>query len=434
MFNPRDIIQAKRDGEALSEAQIDAWITGYTAGDIGDDQMAALAMAICFQGMNRAETVRWTAAMRDSGGQVEFGDHDAVRVDKHSTGGVGDKVSIPLAPLVAACGVQVPMISGRGLGYTGGTLDKLDSIPGYRSDLSLPEFVAAVRANGASIIGQTAELAPADRKLYALRDVTATVACEPLIVASILSKKLCEGLDVLVLDVKCGSGAFMPDIESARSLARSLVDVAKANGVRAGALVTAMDQPIGRMIGNALEIRESIDILRGTGPADTWNLCLELGARMLLLAGEVRDVGDGRELISAARNSGRALRRFAEMIETQGGDPRVVDDLDLLPTAPHTIPVLSPFTGELARIDAMDVARAAHALGAGRDRSDDAVDPRVGVELLVEPGEVLKEGQPVALLHADQLGVDEARARVVQSMSSGPCARPRADRVLDWIE
>jgi pyrimidine-nucleoside phosphorylase len=434
MFNPRDMIQAKRDGHAFSDEQIDAWIAGYTAGEIGDDQMAALAMAICFQGMNRAETVRWTAAMRDSGAQVEFGDNDAVRIDKHSTGGVGDKISIPLAPLVAACGVQVPMISGRGLGYTGGTLDKLDSIPGYRSDLSLPEFIAAVRTNGASIVGQTAELAPADRKFYALRDVTATVACEPLIVASILSKKLCEGLDALVLDVKCGSGAFMRDLDSARSLARSLVDVAKANGVRTGALVTAMDQPIGRMIGNALEIRESIDILRGQGPADSWNLCLELGARMLLLAGEVRDVGDGRELISAARSSGRALRRFAEMIETQGGDPHVVDRPDLLPTAPRTVEVLSPFSDELAAFDAMSIARAAHALGAGRDRSDDAVDPRVGIELLVEPGEVVAAGQPVALLHVDSRGVDEARDRVLESMTAGPCQQPRADRVLDWVE
>ena len=407
-MNPVDLIAKKRAGEALTDDEIRWWIHAYTTADVPDYQMAAMAMAICFQGLSPHETSVWTAAMRDSGEPISFAGAPGFRIDKHSTGGVGDKISIPLAPIVAALGLQVPMISGRGLGLTGGTLDKLESIPGYRTDLSLGAFKRTVLTTGCSIIGQTGQLAPADRKLYALRDVTATVSSIPLIVASILSKKLSEGLDALVLDVKFGAGAFMADFDQAKSLAEALVSVSEKNGVPCSALITDMNQPIGRCIGNALEIEESIEVLRGEGPADTWELTQALAVRMLCLSGEARHDDEAMEAIQAVVDSGRALARFGEMIAAQGGDSSIIDDPSKLPQAPHREEVTAGVAGQLKRVDAQAVARAGHVVGVGRERADQDVDPAVGVEWLVEPGQTLTEDSVIARLHWRARGRDEA--------------------------
>ncbi len=428
-MNPVDLIAKKRAGEVLTEAEIQWWIHAYTLGEVPDYQMAAMAMAICFQGLNAQETAIWTAAMRDSGEQVRFNDKPGFRIDKHSTGGVGDKISIPLAPIIAALGLQVPMISGRGLGLTGGTLDKLESIPGYRTDLDLPTFRSTVTSIGCSIIGQTGQLAPADGKLYALRDVTATVSSIPLIVASILSKKLSEGLDALVLDVKFGRGAFMETFEQAQALARSLVDVSEANGVACSALLTDMNQPIGRCVGNALEIVESIEVLRGEGPADTWELTEGLAIRMLRLAGEARHDDEAKEAVHAAVESGRALARFGAMISAQGGDARILENTDLLPKAPRVDTVTAGCNGLLTRVDARAVARAGHSVGVGRERADQEVDAAVGVEWLVEPGDTLTETTPIARLHWRERGQEAAIDHLRAALCFDGDVCPRIGRI-----
>ena len=428
-MNAVDLIARKRAGEPLSDAEIRWWIDAYATDELPDYQMAAMAMAICFQGLDRRELATWTAAMRDSGEPIDFGTSPGFRIDKHSTGGVGDKISIPLAPIVACLGLQVPMISGRGLGLTGGTLDKLDSIPGYRTDLTLRQFMNTVRSVGCSIIGQTDKLAPADRRLYALRDVTATVSSIPLIVASILSKKLSEGLDALVLDVKYGSGAFMATRDQAEELARTLVEVSTANDVACSALITDMNQPIGRCVGNALEIVESIEVLRGEGLADTWELTEALAVRMLLLAGEVRHEDEAREAVGSVVENGRALARFAEMIEAQGGDPRICDDPGLLPHAPNIEDVTAGCSGLLTAWDAQGVARAGHVLGVGRERNDQPVDPAVGVEILVEPGEQLSDDTVVARLHWRERGRDEALAHLRSALRFDGEVQPRTGRL-----
>ncbi|MBM65871.1 MAG: thymidine phosphorylase [Myxococcales bacterium] len=430
----RSLIQQKRDGAALSEAQIQSIIDAYVRGTMADYQMSALAMAIFYQGLNDDELQAWTTAMVNSGVRLKMASVPGAKVDKHSTGGVGDKMSIPLAPLVAACGAQVPMISGRGLGLTGGTLDKLESIPGFQTRLEEADFERAVAENGCAIVGQTDDLVPADRKLYALRDVTGTVACEPLIVSSILSKKVAEGIDSLILDVKCGSGAFMKEISAARSLATRLVATAKGQGLQCGALITDMNQPIGTMVGNALEIRESIALLKGEGPQDSWNLILELGSRMLVYAREARSIDDGKELLESAQRRGRALARFEEMIEIQGGNPAIIDNPDLLPTANARVEVKAERDGLLAAWNATDVARAASVLGAGRQKVEDQVDPAVGVELLVEPGQKIGSGDVLALLHVNDKGRAEAEALVRQAAQFEGPVQLRKDRVLDWIE
>ena len=432
-MNPVDLIAKKRAGEALSDEEIAWWIAAYTRAEVPDYQMAAMAMAICFQGLNAHETSVWTAAMRDSGEPITFEGMAGFRIDKHSTGGVGGKISIPLAPIVAALGLQVPMISGRGLGLTGGTLDKLESIPGYRTNLSLDEFKRTVLTTGCSIIGQTGQLAPADRKLYALRDVTATVSSIPLIVASILSKKLSEGLDALVLDVKFGSGAFMSDFDQANDLAQALVSVSQLNGVACSALITDMNQPIGRCIGNALEIQESIEVLKGEGPADTWELTEALAVRMMRLSGEAKYDDEAREAIHAVVDSGRALARFSEMISAQGGDARVIDDSTLMPQAPHVEEVSAQCSGILKRIDAQAVARAGHGVGVGRERADQDVDLAVGVEWLVEPGQELAPETPVARLHWRDKGRDEALDYLRAALIMDGDVQPRTGRIRAQI-
>ena len=410
-FVPQWIIEKKRDGGALSEAEIREWIARYADGRLPDYQMAALAMAVYWRGMSADETLWLTDAMMRSGDVLSWRGLGRATADKHSTGGIGDKLSIPLAPLVAACGVAVPMISGRGLGITGGTLDKLESIPGYDTHLGNDRFREVVDGVGCSIIGQTDRLAPADRKLYALRDVTGTVPSIPLITASILSKKLAEGADVLVFDVKCGAGAFMKTRENARALADSLLAVARGAGRKAEALVTGMDQPVGRAAGNALEIAESVDILRGGGPADARELVLRLGEPMLVLGGAAPDAASARAAMEEKLASGAALETFARMVEAQGGDPRVADAPEkVLPQAPAVLDVPAPRDGTVARADADGIGRVVLLLGGGRRAVTDAIDFSVGVSGLRKVGETVAAGEPLVRLHARSRAEAEALA------------------------
>ena len=427
-FVPQWIVERKRDGAALAEADIREWIARYADGRLPDYQMAALAMAIYFRGMSPEETLALTDAMMRSGDTLSWDDLSRPTADKHSTGGIGDKLSIPLAPLVASCGVAVPMISGRGLGITGGTLDKLESIPGYDTHLGNDRFREVVEKVGCSIIGQTDRLAPADRKLYALRDVTGTVPSIPLITASILSKKLAEGAATLVFDVKCGAGAFMKTPADARALADSLLAVARGAGRHAEALVTAMDQPVGETAGNALEIAESVDLLRGAGPADALELALRLAVPMLTLSGVSPDEASARALLEKRLASGAALETFAQMVAAQGGDARVAESPEtVLPQAPVLLDVAAPRAGHLARVDADGIGRAVLLLGGGRRAVTDAIDPAVGVSRLRKVGERIEKGEPLATLHARTRA--EAEALVPQvlgafSFSDEPVAAP----------
>ncbi|QIZ34654.1 thymidine phosphorylase [Saccharopolyspora sp. ASAGF58] len=386
-----DVIRAKRDGQRLSDEQIDWVIDAYTRGEVADEQMAALAMAVLLRGMTPAETARWTAAMVASGETLVLGGVRRPTVDKHSTGGVGDKITLPLTPLVAACGAAVPQLSGRGLGHTGGTLDKLESIPGWRARLSADEIRARLDEVGAVVCAATEGLAPADRKLYALRDVTGTVESVPLIASSIMSKKIAEGVQSLVLDVKCGSGAFMKDLDQARELAAALVDIGTANGLRTSALITDMSVPLGRAVGNALEVAEAVEVLRGGGPPDVVELTLDLAREMLDHAG-LSDVDPAEALAD-----GRAYDSWCRMIKAQDGDPEAA-----LPRAEHVEVVTAPETGTLAKLDAYAVGVAAWRLGAGRARKEDDVQHAAGVLCLAKPGERVTAGQPLLELHTDR--------------------------------
>nr|WP_028923788.1 thymidine phosphorylase [Pseudonocardia acaciae] len=387
-----DVIRAKRDGGRLSDEQIDWVVRAYTDGAVAEEQMAALAMAVLLRGMDAGETARWTLAMIESGERLDLsGGVGRPLVDKHSTGGVGDKITLPLAPLVAACGAAVPQLSGRGLGHTGGTLDKLEAIPGWRASLSEAEIRAQLAEVGAVVCATTPRLAPADRKLYALRDVTATVESIPLIASSIMSKKLAEGTDALVLDVKVGSGAFMKTPEQAGELARTMIDIGAAHGLRCAALITDMSVPLGRTAGNALEVAEAVEVLRGGGPADVVELTVRLAREMLALVG-LDGAPDPAEVLA----SGAAYPVWRAMIAAQSGDPDAP-----LPTARHVEPVLADRSGVLVA-DAYAVGVAAWRLGAGRARKEDAVDPAAGVRLLVGPGEPVTAGQPLLELHTDR--------------------------------
>lgn len=412
-----DIIKKKRDREPLSSDELRWLIAGYTDGTVADYQMSAFAMAVYFNGMAPDELAAFTDAMLRSGEVVDLSDTGLPRVDKHSTGGVGDKISLPLAPAVAACGVAVPMVSGRGLGHTGGTLDKLESIPGFKVDLDTETYKRLVREHHCCLIGQTAQVAPADKKLYALRDVTATVDCIPLIASSIMSKKLAEGIDGLVLDVKCGSGAFMKDEDDARTLAQTMVDIGVRMGKRMVARLTNMDQPLGRMVGNSLEVQESLDVLEGAGPADIRALTVELGAEMLVLGDAAATVDEGRKKISDALDDGSAREKFGEIITAQHGDRRVLDDRSLLPATDGRAEALAPQSGVVSAVDAESVGIASMLLGGGRERSADAIDPRVGVEVLVRIGDRVEEGQPLCILHTGDKGVDAAKARLTEAFT-----------------
>lgn len=413
---PQWIIEKKRDGLELSEEEIRWFVDQYVADQIPDYQMAALAMAIYFRGMTTEETAVLTDAMMRSGELVDTSSILLTKVDKHSTGGIGDKISLILAPLVASCGMAVPMISGRGLGITGGTLDKLEAIPGYRCDLSEREFLDIVNTCGCSITGQTRALAPADRKLYALRDVTATVPSVPLISASILCKKLAEGIDALVLDVKVGSGAFMKTEEEAETLARTMVEVGTQMGKAVEALLTDMNQPLGRCVGNALEVRESVEVLSGSGAEDLLELTLTLGSRMLMLAGKEEKESRARVRLEESLKKGKALEVFRSMISLHGGNADVCDDAGLLPQARYKEEVSAGEAGIVVGVDAEAIGRACVLLGAGRSKVEDSVDPSVGISDLVKCGERVGEGQPLAIIHAnDPALLDQARPLVEEA-------------------
>ncbi|MEV0332904.1 thymidine phosphorylase [Nocardia sp. NPDC050717] len=385
------VIRTKRDGGELSDGQIDWVVDAFTRGIVADEQMSALAMAILWRGMTRRETARWTAAMIGSGSRMDFTDLPRPTVDKHSTGGVGDKITLPLAPLVAACGAAVPQLSGRGLGHTGGTLDKLESIPGWRADVTVARMREMLTdpAIGAVICAAGADLAPADKRLYALRDVTGTVESIPLIASSIMSKKIAEGTAALVLDVKVGSGAFLKTLDGARELATAMVELGRDAGVRTVALLTAMDTPLGRTAGNALEVAESVEVLAGGGPADVVELTLLLAREMVAQAGLHIDPAD-------VLADGRAMDHWRAMIQAQGGDPDAT-----LPTARHTETVRADATGTLTRLDAMDVGIAAWRLGAGRARQGERVQAGAGVVMHAKPGDPVTAGQPLFTLHTD---------------------------------
>jgi len=425
-FDAVDVIVTKRDGGRLSEAQIDWVLDAYTRGVVADEQMSALAMAILLNGMDRAEIARWTAAMIASGERLDFSGLSRPTADKHSTGGVGDKITLPLAPLVAACGVAVPQLSGRGLGHTGGTLDKLESIRGWRAALTNDEMLAQLEDVGAVICAAGSGLAPADRKLYALRDVTGTVEAIPLIASSIMSKKIAEGTGALVLDVKVGSGAFMKTRERAAELARTMVDLGTDAGVRTVALLTDMSTPLGLTVGNALEVRESVEVLAGGGPADVVDLTLALAREMLTAAG--RDGVDPADALA----DGRAMDAWRRMIAAQGGDPDAP-----LPVARESEQVLAPADGVLVRLDALAVGVAAWRLGAGRARKEDAVQFGAGIELHAKPGAVVRAGEPLMTLHTDTPErFERARAALADAVTVAPegSRPPELPIVLDRID
>lgn len=397
---PHWIIEKKRDGLELTGDEIGFFISRYTAGDIPESQMAALAMAVYFRGMSRTELTALTSSMLNSGDVLDFSSIGRPVVDKHSTGGIGDKVSLVLAPLVACCGAAVPMLSGRGLGITGGTLDKLESIPGFRTDLAVNELMRVVESCGCAISGQTASLVPADRKLYALRDQTATVPSIPLITASIMSKKLAESPDGLVLDVKTGRGAFMKEKDSARELARTMVETGELSGVRTQALLSAMDQPLGTTAGNALEVLEAIDVLQDRGPDDTRELVFELGSRMLMTAGIEHSAELARTLLAENLSSGKAFDCFRKMVELQGGDLRVIDEPARLPRAPVVREIRAEAGGWVSEVDADAVGRVCVMLGGGRKSMGEKIDHAVGVSGICKVGNEICAGDVLMTLHA----------------------------------
>jgi len=430
-----DLIRIKRDGGVLDPPAIREFVDGVTSGAWPDYQASAMLMAILLRGMTPEETAVLTDAMVESGVRVTYPGLKGIPVDKHSTGGVGDKASLILAPLVAAAGAYVPMMSGRGLGHTGGTLDKLEAIPGFRTGLSLDELKAAVASIGCALIGQTSEIAPADRKLYALRDVTATVESIPLICASIMSKKIAEGIGGLVLDVKTGSGAFMKTEKDSRMLAESLVAIGRASGVRTEAMITAMDAPLGRAVGNASEVVESIETLKGRGPADLEDLSVHLSARMLIAAGVATDAADAEARIRAVLSSGAGVEKFRQIIERQGGDPGVIDDYGRLPTAPDREYVTAPATGFIVSIEAERVGRAAVALGAGRSKMDDVVDHGVGITVLAAVGDQVRAGDRVLeIQHRAGRGLEPAVTLLRDAIQIGDAAPSPRRLIVDTID
>jgi pyrimidine-nucleoside phosphorylase/thymidine phosphorylase len=429
-----DVIERKRDGAELCREEIGFFVREYSAGEIPDYQAAAFAMAVFFRGMTPAEIVALTESMMRTGEVLDLSDLPGPKADKHSTGGVGDKTSLVLAPLAAACGVYVPMISGRGLGHTGGTLDKLESIPGFDVRLSLPEFRRVLRACGLGLIGQTPEIAPADRKLYALRDVTATVESLPLISASIMSKKMAEGIDALVLDVKCGDGAFMRRREDAAALARTMIGIGKGMGKRVAALLTEMEQPLGRTVGNALEVAECVETLKGRGPADLESLSIELAAWMVQLAGASPTLEAARARVRQALASGEGLERFRRVVELQRGDPRVCDDLSLLPQARETLVVRSERDGRVSRLAARAIGHAGMLLGAGRETVASAIDPSVGFVFHTKVGDPVAIGEPIVTVHlGPESRRDEALARLREAIVVSAEAPPKTPLILDIL-
>jgi pyrimidine-nucleoside phosphorylase len=414
-MNPVEMIRKKRSGGALTEAEIEFLIAGYVRGDVPDYQMSAFLMAVYFQGMSDRESACFTETMLHSGSIVDLSSIPGVKVDKHSTGGVGDKVSLILAPMVAACGVPVPMISGRGLGHTGGTLDKLEAIPGFRTDLSMKEYVEVIRETGLVLIGQTPEIAPADRKMYALRDVTSTVESIPLIAGSIMSKKLAEGIDALVLDVKTGNGAFMQTEKESLALARALVGIGAAGGKPTAGLVTSMDQPLGQAIGNWWEVVESVECLRGKQVPDLMDVTLALGGLMLKLGGKASTMEAGIELCRSAIWSGRAYEKFLQIVSRQGGDTRAIENLPAYPPSLNRIEVTATDSGYVHAFKTREIGVLATELGAGRSRVDEAIDPKAGIIVGKKIGEKVEAGDVLAVIMTDR---PEAAVRAADAYRS----------------
>ncbi len=428
-----DIIHKKRNGESLSPAEISFFVKGYVAGDIPDYQISSLLMAIWFRGMDRAETTALTLAMRDSGDTVDLSGIPGIKVDKHSTGGVADTTTLIAAPVVAACGGRVAKMSGRGLGHTGGTIDKLESIPGFSTEQSFERFTEIVKGVGLSVIGQTGNLVPADKKLYALRDVTGTVDNVSLIASSIMSKKLAAGSDAIVLDVKTGSGAFMKTASASENLARMMVDIGRMAGKRMVALVTDMNQPLGNAVGNALEVREAIEILSGMHEGDLKAVSLALAARMIFLSGLSSSVSEAERTAEAALASGKALSSLAGMIEAQSGDPRVTEDCGLLPRAKSQISVTAESSGFIRSMKTDEIGVSALLLGAGRMRKEDRIDPAVGIWLSKRIGDPVSKGEELAVFHVNsEASLDESLRRFRDALVIGP-ERPKLPPLIHGI-
>ena len=434
-MRPHDVIRIKRDGGELSSEAIAEFVGGYVRGSVSEGQAAALLMAVHHRGMTDRETAALTEAIIRSGATLDLAAIPGPKVDKHSTGGVGDKTSLIVVPLVASAGVRVAKLSGRALGHTGGTLDKLEAIPGLRVERSADELIRQVSEIGCAIVSQSADLVPADKRLYALRDQTATVDSVPLIGASVMSKKLAVGSDAVVLDVKCGRGAFMKTPDEARALARAMVAIGRGMGRRTVAVLTRMDQPLGRAVGNALEVAEAVQTLCGGGPEDLRELSLALGARMVLAAGLAETEDAAARLLGRRLRDGSAARRFADMVAAQHGDPRTVEDTRRLPRAPIAEPVRAPASGVVTAIDAEAVGRAAIALGAGRAGPADAVDPAAGIVLERKVGDAVRRGEVIAVLHTSSRGALEEAARIVASAYRiGPEAAAASPLVLETLE
>ena len=409
-----DIIMKKRNGGELTEQEIRFFVEGYTDGSIPDYQVSALMMAVYFQGMNEAETLALTIAMKESGEELDLSEINGVKVDKHSTGGVGDKTSLALTPMVAACGIPVAKMSGRGLGHTGGTIDKLESFKGFSTSISKEKFIENVNDIGIAIMGQTQDLAPADKKLYALRDVTATVDNMSLIASSIMSKKLAAGADAIVLDVKTGSGAFMKTLEDSKALAREMVKIGNNAGRKTIAVVSDMDQPLGYAVGNALEVKEAIDTLKGRGPADFVELVMVLGAQMLIAAGKTDSEKEARKMLQNTINEGTALKKLAEFVEAQGGDPAAVYDPHLLPKASIIEPVFVQQTGYIEHIECEEIGICSLILGGGRETKESEIDLSVGIVLTRKVSEYVERGDIIAYIHGNDHGkIREAKKRLL---------------------
>lgn len=412
-----DVIEKKRDGHELSKEEINFIINGYTNDQIPDYQMSAFAMAIFFQGMDQQERVYLTEAMVNSGDQIDLSAIEGIKVDKHSTGGVGDTTTLVLAPLVAAVGVSVAKMSGRGLGHTGGTIDKLEAVPGFHAEISNAEFIKLVNENKVAVIGQSANLTPADKKLYGLRDVTGTVNSIPLIASSIMCKKIASGADAIVLDVKTGNGAFMKELDEAEELAKAMVAIGNGVGRKTIAVISDMSQPLGFAIGNALEIKEAIDTLVGNGPEDLQELCLVLGSHMVVLAEKAKTPAEARQMLVEVIENGKALETFKRFLAAQGGDTSVIDDPTKLPTAKYTYEVVAKETGFISEIIADKIGKAAMVLGAGRVTKDSVIDLAVGLVLNKKVGDFVEAGKSIVTIHSNSENVEDARRRIYEAYS-----------------
>lgn len=419
-----DVIDHKRNGGTLTNEEIKFFVDGVVDGSIPDYQTSALLMAIYFNGMADGEQAELALQMLKSGDQLDLSAIPGIKVDKHSTGGVGDKTSLPLAPMIAALGIPIPMISGRGLGHTGGTLDKLEAIPGFKVELSEEQFKQQVKDIHLAIVGATGNIAPADKKIYALRDVTDTVDSIPLIAGSIMSKKIASGTDALVLDVKTGSGAFMKTEDQARALAKALVSIGKSAGMDCMALISDMNQPLGRMIGNALEIQETIAILKGKGPEDITDLVLTLGSQMVVLAKKAKTLAEARKMLQEVVANGKALESFRQMVSAQGGDPRVVDDPTIMPQAKYKVDLPAKTSGVISKMTADEIGVASMLLGGGRQKADDKLDYAVGIELKKKVGDSVAKGEPLLTIYADREEIDNVKALLYDNIEIADSAEP----------